>query len=144
MYPGSEERLGTVKAASKFEIHTKVMSFAPGDHEPAKITASIDKSLHDLQTSSVAIMYLHVPDRQTPMEDVMAAMNEAHQQGKFKRFGVSNYTAEEVGKMVEICEAMGYVKPSVYQGHYNPLVRGGETELFPLLRKHNISFYAYR
>lgn len=38
---------------------------------------------------------------------------------------------------------MGYVKPSVFQGQYNILCRTYETTLFPLLRKHGISFVAY-
>ena len=89
-------------------------------------------------------MFLHVPDRQTPFEDTIKAMNDALQQGKFKKFGLSNYTAAEVQKFIEICEEKGYAKPSVYQGHYNAVVRGGEKELFPLLREYDIAFFAYR
>lgn len=143
--PGaSESRLGRAQAASRFTIHTKVHSGHPEDHQPAKIELSINQSLRDLQTSSVETMFLHCPDRQTPFEDTARAMNDALQQGKFKNFGLSNYTAEEVAKFLEICEKCGYVKPSVYEGHYNALVRGGEKVLFPLLRKHNMAFYAYR
>lgn len=31
----------------------------------------------------------------------------------------------------------------MYQGLYNLVCRAGEAELFPVLRKHGISFYAY-
>jgi aflatoxin B1 aldehyde reductase len=89
-------------------------------------------------------MFLHFPDRQTPFEDTAKAINDALGQGKFKKFGLSNYPAEEVAKFLEICEESGYAKPSVYEGHYNAITRGGEKELFPLLRKHGIAFYAYR
>ena len=71
-------------------------------------------------------------------------MNKAYTEGKFKFFGLSNYTADEVEEIVQICEAKGYLKPSVYQGQYNPIIRSGEKELFPLLRKHGIAFYAWR
>lgn len=139
--PGaSEARLGQAGAASRFTIHSKVHSGAPGSHEPSKIDLSIGQSLDALKTSAVESMFLHIPDRQTPFEDTIKAMNDTMQQGKFGRFGLSNYTAAEVQKIVEICEQKGYAKPSVYQGHYNAIVRGGEKELFPLLRKHNIAF----
>ncbi|KAI1089671.1 NADP-dependent oxidoreductase domain-containing protein [Rostrohypoxylon terebratum] len=142
--PGaSEERLGRALAPSRFTIHTKVHSGRPGDHLPSNIELSISKSLEALKTSVVETMFLHVPDRQTPFEDTAKAMNDAYQQGKFKKFGLSNYTAAEVKRFIDICEEKGYNKPSVYQGHYNPLARGGEKELFPLLRKNNIAFYAY-
>lgn len=89
-------------------------------------------------------MFLHLPDRQTPFEDAVRAMDEGFREGRFKKLGLSNYSAAEVKEIIEICERKGYVKPSVYQGHYNAVVRGGEEELFPLLRKHGIAFYAFR
>ncbi|KAJ5512824.1 hypothetical protein N7463_002376 [Penicillium fimorum] len=142
--PGtSEDRLGKADAASKFVIHTKVLDGPPGSHEAAKITASINKSLASLKTPAVQTIFLHVPDRQTPFEDTIRAIDDAVQQGKAKNFGLSNYTASEVQQIIDICEKNGYTKPSVYEGHYNPIVRGGEKELFPLLRKHNMSFLAY-
>jgi aflatoxin B1 aldehyde reductase len=84
-------------------------------------------------------MFLHVPDRQTSFEDTTKTMNAAIQQGKFKKFGLSSYFAEKVQIFITICEQNGYAKPSVYQGHYNAIVRGGEKELFPLLRKHDMA-----
>ncbi|KAI3393134.1 hypothetical protein diail_4702 [Diaporthe ilicicola] len=142
--PGaSESRLGRANAASRFTIHTKVHSGHPGDHEASKIELSISQSLHDLQTSGVETMFLHFPDRQTPFEETAKAMSDALNQGKSKHFGLSNYPAHEVEKILETCEQRGYAKPSVYEGHYNAIVRGGEKELFPLLRKHNMAFYAY-
>ncbi|KAI0883618.1 NADP-dependent oxidoreductase domain-containing protein [Annulohypoxylon maeteangense] len=142
--PGtSEERLGRAVAASRFTIDTKVHSGHPGDHLPSNIELSVSKSLKALNTSAVETMFLHVPDRHTPFEDTARAMNDAHQQGKFKNFGLSNYAAAEVKRFIEICEEKGYNKPSIYQGHYNALVRGGEKELFPLLREHRMAFYAY-
>lgn len=143
-YISSEERLGQAGAPARFIIHTKVRSGQPGDHEPFKVAQSINKSLQDLQTPSVETIFLHAPDRQTPFEDAARAMNDAFKEGKFKRFGLSNYTAAEVQRFVDICEDKGYVKPSIYEGHYNPVVRSGEKELFPILRKNNMSFFAYR
>lgn len=144
LYPGSEHRLGEAEASSHFTIHTKVHSGQPGDHEASKLKASVAKSLTELKTDSVETMFLHVPDRQTPFEEVAKAMDELAKSGAFKRFGLSNYSPDEVQKFIDICDKHGYVKPSVYQGHYNALVRGGEEALFPLLRQHGMSFFAYR
>ena len=140
----SEERLGQTGAASRFVIHTKVKSGQPGDHEPLNIDLSISQSLNDLRTTTVETMFLHVPTRDTPFEDTIEAMHKAQQQGKFKNFGLCSYTAAEVQKFIEICDEKGYKRPSVYQGGYNAIIRGGEKELFPLIRKNNISFFAFR
>ncbi|KAK6949395.1 hypothetical protein Daesc_009470 [Daldinia eschscholtzii] len=145
-YPGSEERLGLAGAPSRFILHTKVRDGAgtTHPHEPAQIEQSIKKSLEDLRTDSVETMYLHVPDRTTPFEDTARAMNEGYKQGKFKKFGLSNYSEDEIQQFLDICAEKGYVKPGLFQGHYNALTRGGEKAMFPLLRKHNIPFYAFR
>lgn len=147
--PGSSEpRLGAVDAGSRFNIDTKILGL-PGDgpiHNAQQVRASIDASVADLklpESVKIDIMYLHLPDRETPFEETCAAMNQAYQEGKFKRFGLSNYTADEVEQIVAICKEKGYVAPTVYQGQYNPIVRGGEDSLFPVLRKHGIAFYAY-
>ncbi|KAH8814837.1 NADP-dependent oxidoreductase domain-containing protein [Xylogone sp. PMI_703] len=142
--PGtSEPRLGIAEAGKKFIIDTKVVSSAPGSHAKDKIEQSVNDSLAALKVPQVHIEYLHHPDRQTPFEETLEAMNKAYKEGKFQKFGLSNYTADEVEKILSICEERGFVKPSVYQGQYNPIVRGGEKELFPVLRKHGMAFYAW-
>lgn len=140
----SEPRLGAVEAGKKFIIDTKVLSQTPGSHTRERIETGINESLEALKIKQINIEYLHQPDRQTPFEETVEAMDKAYREGKFKSFGLSNYAAAEVEQIVEICERRGFVKPSVYQGQYNPIVRGGENELFPILRKHGIAFYAWR
>ena len=143
-YLGSEARLGAAGAPGRFTIHTKIQGMGNGTHAPAQIAESINASLQDLGVSSVETVFLHVPDRETPFEETAGAMNEAYRQGKFKRFGLSNFTAAEVKDILGVCEKHGWVKPSVYEGHYNAIVRGAEKALFPLLRENGMSFFAYR
>ncbi|KAI1775464.1 NADP-dependent oxidoreductase domain-containing protein [Hypoxylon cercidicola] len=125
--PGtSEPRLGAVAAGDRFIIDTKVESRRPGDHTKAKVLKGIDISLEALKVKQINIEYLHKPDRATRFEEPCEAMDQAHKEGKIKYWGISSYTAK-----------------SVYQGQYNAVVRGGEKELFPVLRKNGIAFYAY-
>ena len=87
--------------------------------------------------------YLHGPDRTTPYEETLRAVNELYKEGKFKRFGISNYMSWEVAEIVGICRANGWVQPTVYQGIYNAIQRKVEPELFPCLRKFGIAFYEF-
>ncbi|RFU81908.1 aflatoxin b1 aldehyde reductase member 2 [Trichoderma arundinaceum] len=142
--PGtSEPRLGAVGAGKRFIIDTKVFSREPGSHTKEKIAGEIEISLKALQIDQINILYLHQPDRATPFEETCEAIDKAFKQGKFKKFGLSNFSAGEVEQILEICERREFVKPSIYEGQYNPIVRSGEKTLFPLLRKHNIVFYAW-
>ncbi|KAK3642205.1 hypothetical protein LTR56_001184 [Elasticomyces elasticus] len=135
---GESERVLS-RAGPGVQISTKLTP--PFDR--ASITAGIDSSLERLNGKKIETLYLHLPDRDTSMSETLEAVDAAFQAGKFKRFGVSNFNPEELKQMIEICESKDFVRPTVYQGQYNLLARKGEEELFPLLRKHGIAFYAY-
>jgi len=140
----SEQDLGAIpEAHNDFSIATKAPGFSPGSLAFQKVLDNCNASLAALKQTKLDLYYFHGPDRATPLEDSLRAINQLHREGKFARFGVSNYHATEVQAILDICDKQGFVRPSVYQGGYNALARAGEKELFPLLRRHNIAFYAY-
>ncbi|KAG6919107.1 hypothetical protein DXG01_008909 [Tephrocybe rancida] len=112
-------------------------------HSPEDLRTWLTKSLHALNADSIEMWYLHGPDRTVPYEVTLKAVNDLYNEGLFKRFGISNYTAWEVAEMVSICKTNGYVQPTVYQGIYNVVHRAVEPELLPCLRKFGIAFYAF-
>jgi aflatoxin B1 aldehyde reductase len=140
----SEEMLGKLNAASTFTIYTKVVSEGEGAHRADRLAQSVEASFEALKTDHVETMYLHFPDRTTPIEETLGAMDAACRAGKFNTYGISNYTPDEVQRIFEICENKAFSKPSVYQGHYNVLTRGAEEKLIPLLREHNVAYHIYR
>lgn len=86
---------------------------------------------------------MHAPDGSVSPADYAHAFDELHRAGLFRRFGVSNYTPDEVRELHDYCAANGLVRPTVYQGNYNPVSRVYDDTLFPLLRELGIDFYAY-
>jgi len=126
-----------------FILDTKAFFMPPGAFSAAKIHEQVEASLHELKKNKVHIFYLHGPDRSVPLEETLGAINEEYKKGHFEKFGLSNFTPEEVEQAVEIAKKHGWVQPTVYQGLYNLLARANEETLFPVLRKHGISFFAY-
>jgi aflatoxin B1 aldehyde reductase len=59
--------------------------------------------------------FVDAPDRTTPFEETLRVVNELYKEGKFKRFGISNFMAWEVAEVVGICEKHGWIKPTAYQ-----------------------------
>jgi len=112
-------------------------------HSPEDLRKNLEISLRALKTNQLEMWYLHAPDRTTPYEVTLKAVNDLYKEGKFKRFGISNYMAWEIAEIVGICKANGYIQPTAYQGIYNAVHRGVEPELFPCLRKYGISFYEF-
>ncbi|KID84878.1 aflatoxin B1 aldehyde reductase member 3 [Metarhizium guizhouense ARSEF 977] len=144
LYGASEQLLGEAGAASKFTIDTKHPG-GLGDQFSTKdvVIASCRESLKTLKTDSVDVYYLHAPDRRVPWKDTLEGLDQMYQQGAFKRLGLSNYLAQEVEDAVQVAKDNGLVVPSVYQGNYSAVARRAEDEIFPILRKHDIAFYAY-
>ncbi|RQM07799.1 hypothetical protein DH86_00000671, partial [Scytalidium sp. 3C] len=91
----------------------------------------------------VDVFYIHVPDRRTPLEETLAGINELYKAGKFKRFGLSNYLANDIEDVMRISKQHNYVLPTVYQSNYSAVARRQEAEIFPILDKYKIAFYAY-
>lgn len=140
-----EKLLGEALAGSErtFSIATKVNPRISGRLDGAAAFKQVNESLERLRMASVDTVYLHFPDPATPVEDVLSAMAELHRQGKFRELGLSNFPAWMVADAWRICEREGWVKPTVYEGMYNPLARRAETELDACLDRFGMRFYAY-
>ncbi|KAL2827158.1 putative aldehyde reductase [Aspergillus cavernicola] len=143
-YPNSEELLGRADAASRFLIATKdIGALAGGTASKQDVIVRGEASLKKLNMDKLDILYLHAPDRKTPLAETLAGVNELYKAGKFSRLGLSNFRANEVEEVVRIAEENNYIIPTVYQGLYSAVTRRQEKELFPTLRKLGIAFYAY-
>ncbi|KAH8920051.1 Aldo/keto reductase [Atractiella rhizophila] len=141
-----EELLGEYQAAQKgWKVDTKIMSFRPNAHSDKLLRESIEDSLRRLRVGSVRTLFLHWPEpgKTTPIRDILRTIDDLYREGKFEKFGLSNFTAEDVEEFMQVSKEEGWIPVSVYQGQYNALARKCETGLFPTLRKHNISFTAY-
>ena len=51
---------------------------------------------------------------------------------------------EMLERILRVCEGKNLQKPSCYQGDYNLITKGMETELLPLLRSNGMTFNAFR
>ncbi|KLO16932.1 Aldo/keto reductase [Schizopora paradoxa] len=156
----SEEYLGKVNWQKRgLKMGTKLYPLKgtiPGveyiTHNPQDLKTHLMRSLSALNTEKVDIWYLHGPDRSVPYEVTLKAVNDLHNDGYFDRFGISNYMSWEVAEIVGICNANGYIQPTVTSSCGTRMVAGElmidlcrnvEGELFPCLRKFGISFYGF-
>ncbi|XP_063933764.1 aflatoxin B1 aldehyde reductase member 4-like isoform X2 [Zophobas morio] len=138
------ERLYSEDRLKKILIATKANPFTPDrclSH--VGINQQFSESLESLRMNRVDLFYLHAPDPRVPIEETLETVQSFFSLGKLRRFGLSNFTAWETVYIYEYMKARDWVRPTVYQGMYNAITRSVEDELFPALRKYNMSFYAY-
>lgn len=126
-----------------YRIATKVNPRITGKLDAAAAYLQVNGSLERLKLPSVDTVFLHFPDPATPVEGVLEAMAELHDQGKFRELGLSNFPAWMMADVWHICHAHNWVLPTVFEGIYNPLTRKAEIELNACLDRFGMRFYAY-
>ena len=104
---------------------------------------AVNASLQRLDTDWIDVLYLHREDDSTPMEETLMALADLIRSGKVHHFGVSNFRAWRVARMVEMCHAMGMAQPIVCQPPYNAMSRAIETELLPCCAHYGVGVVAY-
>ena len=104
---------------------------------------ALDGSLKRLGTDCVDILYLHKEDATTPLEETVAAMRHLLASGKVHYFGLSNFRAWRIARMVELCRDAGIPAPIVCQPPYNAMTRGIETEVLPCCAHYGVGVVAY-
>ncbi len=88
-------------------------------------------SLRRLQTDYIDLYQIHSPDRDTPAEETLRALDELVKAGKIRYFGWSNYDAEMIAECARLSESLGLNKAISLQNNYSMLVRDTEKRTNP-------------
>jgi aryl-alcohol dehydrogenase-like predicted oxidoreductase len=96
------------------------------------IMNAIEDSLKRLDMEYVDIYYIHHVDIQTPIEEMLRAMDDLVHQGKVRYIACSNYQAWRLMEALWISEANNLARFVCYQPQYSLVVRDIEQELVPL------------
>ncbi|KAL1600625.1 hypothetical protein SLS60_007011 [Paraconiothyrium brasiliense] len=82
-----------------------------------------EASLERLQLSYVDLLYAHRPDRHTPIEETVRAMNFLINTGKALYWGTSEWLATEIEEAWAVADRLGLIGPIVEQPGYSLLRR---------------------
>jgi len=107
------------------------------DSSRERVAASIDKSLKNLGTDYVDVYLVHWPDRLTPFEETMQALDDIVRDGKVRYVGLSNFKQDEI----EACMAVRRV--DVVQYGWNMFDRRMQRDILPYCATQGIGFMAY-
>lgn len=100
----------------------------PGkENKGEELREQIGGCLKRLEVDCVELLYLHAPDHNTEIEETLKVQRHTAQ-GKFKKLGLSNYTAWQVARCMELSE-VGWVAPPCQGRPQRPHASG--EELFP-------------
>ena len=83
----------------------------------------LQASLKRLQLDYVDVVFAHRYDSDTPLEETCRAFNYLIDKGLAFYWGTSEWSSEQIGKAMEMCEKLKLIKPITEQPQYNILVR---------------------
>jgi aryl-alcohol dehydrogenase-like predicted oxidoreductase len=107
------------------------------DSSRERVVATIDKTLKNLGSDWVDVYLVHWPDRLTPFEETMEALDGLVREGKVRFVGLSNFKRNEI----EAC--MRVRRVDVVQYGWHLFDRRMQREIFPYCQEQGIGVMAY-
>jgi len=134
----SEEILGAAVRDRRDDVlvATKVgfASRDPGALSYDSVVSACEASLRRLGTDHIDLYQLHRPDRTTPIEETLRALDDLVARGLVRATGTSNFRAFETAAAVAHQRALGRPAFSAAQLYYSLVGREAEHELIPQCR----------
>jgi aryl-alcohol dehydrogenase-like predicted oxidoreductase len=102
------------------------------------IEQELDNSLDRLGMETIDLYQIHRWDDDTPIEETLAALDDAVRRGKVRHVGASSMWAHQFAEALHASDREGYERFATMQNHYNLAYREEEREMLPLCEKEGI------
>ncbi len=108
------------------------------------IRQAVEASLQRLQTDTIDLYQAHQDDKETPLEETLAAFNELVREGKVRFVGASNYSGARLKQALDTSRKNGLVSYVSLQPHYNLVERQPfESEILPVVTEYKVGVIPY-
>lgn len=129
------ELLEEFEAREQVVVATKAVSVPSIDRRfdasKRHLLRTLDQSLRRLRVDAIDLWQLHAWDPLTPLEETLAAVDEAVTSGKVRYVGVSNYAGWQVSRAATWQQVSGGAPLVAAQMEYSLMERGVEREIVP-------------
>ena len=140
---GSEQLVGDLlqEQRERLVVATKYsLTMRPGDPNASgnhrkNMVQSVEGSLRRLRSDYIDLLYLHVWDDRTPVEEILRAFDDLVRSGKVLYIGISDTPAWQASRMQAIAELRGWAPLAALQIPYSLVERTVERDLIPMARE---------
>jgi aryl-alcohol dehydrogenase-like predicted oxidoreductase len=146
----SEEILGRLAKDHRDNLVLTTKCFSPqSDDINARgssrrhVVRAVERSLKRLQTDRIDVLFLHKFDALTPIEEMMRGLEDVVRSGKVLYPAVSNWSAWQTQRAIDIQERNNWARLQVIQPMYNLVKRQAEVELLPMAQANGIGVIPY-
>ena len=120
--------------ATKYSLKDNQTNPNASGNNRKNMMRSVEESLKRLKTDFIDVLYLHIWDSITPVDEVLRAMDDLIKQGKVNYAAISDTPAWVVAKGNTLAELMGWSQFIALQVEYSLLARTAERELIPMAK----------
>ncbi|MBE7175767.1 MAG: aldo/keto reductase [Mucilaginibacter polytrichastri] len=143
----SEKFTGEFVASERdrFVLATKYSLFENQDHPNASgnsrknMMSSVENSLKRLNTDFIDVLYLHIWDNLTPVDEILRGLDDLVRQGKVTYIAISDTPAWVVSKANTLAEVMGWSRFIGLQIEYSLIQRTPERDLIPMAEHYGMT-----
>src|SRR4030088_1568410 len=118
--------------ATKYSAATRPDDPNSGGNQRKSMVRAVEGSLARLRTDYIDLLYLHIWDGTTPVEEVLRAMDDLVRAGKVLYVGMSDTPAWQISRMQAIADLRGWSPLVALQIEYSLIERTTERELIPM------------
>jgi aryl-alcohol dehydrogenase-like predicted oxidoreductase len=114
-----------------------------GGNSRKSMVRAVENSLQRLNTDHIDLLYLHMWDFMTPVEEVLQSVHHLVASGKVLYFAFSDTPAWVVSYAIAKAEDFGWTPPVGLQVPYSLIDRGVERAELPMAREHGLAILAW-
>lgn len=125
--------------ATKYSLYDNTTNVNASGNNRKNMMRSVDASLKRLNTDFIDLLYLHIWDGLTPVDEVMRGLDDLVRMGKVNYIGISDTPAWVIAQANTMAELMGWSKFVGLQVEYSLLQRAPERELLPMAKNFGLT-----
>lgn len=103
------------------------------------IVREVEQSLKRLKTDRIDLYHIHRPDKDTPIDQTLRALDDLVRQGKVLYLASSTFPAWELAEAHFIAKELGTARFDVEQPPLNIIDRRTEKEVLPFCLRYNVA-----
>jgi aryl-alcohol dehydrogenase-like predicted oxidoreductase len=129
--------------ATKYTLSERKTDPNFGGNHRKNLRRSVEGSLQRLGTDHIDLLWLHMWDGMTPVEEVMRALDDLVRAGKVLYVGISDTPAWVVSRANMLAELRGWSRFVAYQGEYSLASRAPERDIVPMTEALDLAFLVW-
>ena len=126
--------------ATKYTLNEYATDPNFGGNHRKNMRRSVEGSLKRLDTDHIDLLWLHMWDGMTPVEEVMRALDDLVRGGKVLYVGISDTPAWVVSQANTLADLRGWSRFVAYQGLYSLASRAPERDILPMAQAMEMSY----